>query len=65
MILMCSTYSGESIVDSGRDVSESTDPAFNDLAKPIPVDSHGIQGGSFRITVEWFPDAKALKEVKP
>jgi hypothetical protein len=53
MIIFDKRYDGESIVDAGRDVSEAFDETFNEFAKGIPQDEHGLQKGIFRITIEW------------
>ena len=50
------TYTGESVVDMYRDVSECLDPAFNALAQEIPQDEYGFQKGTFVVTVVWNPD---------
>lgn len=48
-------YDGESIYDLPRDIMESFDEGFNPIMSKVPADEHGIQQGSFRVTVEWSP----------
>jgi hypothetical protein len=46
-------YDGEEIADAQRDVMESFDERFNELAKDIPQDDLGFQKGIFTITINW------------
>ncbi len=55
MELFKKKYDGESIVDVGRDVFEAFDPAFNPAAAAVTQDEHGLQCGTFVVTVEWIP----------
>jgi hypothetical protein len=50
-------YDGESIVDMGRDISESLDERYNPDARVIPSDEHGFAQGTFTVTIEWEPDS--------
>jgi hypothetical protein len=57
-------YSGESLYDVGRDVSEAFDADFNPIVAQIPSDEYGFQEGTFKVTIEWssteyFPDETA------
>jgi hypothetical protein len=50
------TYSGESLYDFCRDMSEAIDPYYNKKMKDIPTDDgtiNGIQEGTFTVTIEW------------
>lgn len=47
------TYSGESLIDVHRDVSEAFQEDYNPIVGQIPSDEHGFQEGNFKITVEW------------
>jgi hypothetical protein len=47
-------FDGESLYDVQRDIIECFDGRFNPIVKDIPQDEHGIQLGTFRITVEWI-----------
>jgi hypothetical protein len=49
-------YSGESLCDVDRDVSEAIDSDFNPVMKEIPVDKHYFQEGTFTVTITWEPD---------
>lgn len=48
--LLDSHYYGESIIDVGQDVEEAIANCS------VPVDEHGFQRGSFRVTVTWVED---------
>lgn len=50
------TYSGESLCDVDRDVSEAFSSDYNPRAGLIPVDEHGFQRGTFTVTIEWEDD---------
>jgi hypothetical protein len=56
MELFKKEYDGESIVDISRDVLESFDPRFNKKVENIPQDLHGIQAGTFTVTITWQAD---------
>lgn len=56
MILFRKEYDGEMLYDLSRDVMESLDPDFNEMAEKIPVDEHGFQKGTFRVTIEWIAE---------
>lgn len=49
-------YSGESLVDIYRDVSEAVDSDFTPEMKEIPADEWGMAKGTFRVLIEWIPD---------
>lgn len=51
-----SEYSGESICDIDRDVSEAFYEDFNKVIKQIPKDEHNIQLGTFKVTITWEND---------
>jgi hypothetical protein len=53
MILFKKEYDGESIYDVERDVFETFQADYNALVHAIPVDEHGIQKGTFKVTIEW------------
>ena len=46
-------YDGESIVDLDRDISEATIEEYNPMVKLIPTDEHGLQQGTFKVTITW------------
>lgn len=48
------SYDGESLYDLTRDVSEAIDADFNEEINKIPVDEHGIQKGTFVVSITWF-----------
>ena len=48
--LMKRDYCAEGIIDVERHVFEAIDDSN------IPKDAHGLQKGTFRITVEWLED---------
>jgi hypothetical protein len=56
MFILNKTYSGESIVDLDRDISEMFDEEFDPRIETIPRDEHGFMKGSFKVTVEWVPE---------
>ena len=47
------TYSGESLHDLDRDVSESLQEVFNPLVAQVPSDIYGFQTGIFTVTITW------------
>lgn len=49
-------YSGESIVDIYRDVSEAVDGRMNPLMAEVPQDEHGFAKGTFTVSIVWTPD---------
>ena len=49
-------YDGESIYDMGRDISEAMLEEYNEKLKEIPIDEHGIQQGTFRVTIQWLKE---------
>lgn len=46
-------YSGESIVDLERDISEALDTTFNPGIDRIPVDDYGFPKGTFTVAIVW------------
>ena len=50
------TYSGESLSDIDRDVSEAVNAQYNEAMADIPTDEHGFQQGTFTVTIEWKPE---------
>ena len=50
------SYSGESLCDVERDVSEAFDSTFNPEAKQIPMDD-GMHQGTFTVTITWEEDS--------
>lgn len=46
-------YDGESIVDLGRDISEAILAEYNPVINVIPVDTYGLQKGTFTVTIVW------------
>lgn len=53
MELMRKSYSGESLVDIERDVSEAVQEDYNHLISQIPKDEYGFQRGVFTVVIEW------------
>ena len=49
------TYSGEGIIDIGRDIEECFDERMNPSIAGIP-DEQGIHKGTFTVTITWTPD---------
>lgn len=49
-------YSGESIVDVDRDVSEAFQNDFNPAVREVPSDEHGFHKGTFTVTITWEAD---------
>ncbi len=49
-------YSGESLYDLDRDISEAFQKDYNPLMAQVPVDEHGFQKGTFTVTVTWSDD---------
>ena len=57
MILFKKEYDDESTYDLGRDVYESLCEDYNPLLKQLPPkDEHGFRTGTYRVTIEWFPE---------
>lgn len=56
MIIFKKEYDGESLYDLDRDVAEAVDETHNYSIKDIPKDEHGFQTGTFKVTIEWFPE---------
>lgn len=55
--LLDKTYSAEELCDVGRDVHEAFDERFTPEAKDIPKDAQGFELGTFKVTIEWVPEA--------
>ena len=51
--LLDKIYDGESICDVARDVHEAFIADFTPQVNNIPVDQHGFQKGSFKVTITW------------
>ena len=56
IVIFKKEYDGESVVDMERDVFESLNPDFNELAVQIPQDQHGFHEGTFTVTLSWKPN---------
>ena len=56
MILFDKVYDGESIVDTGRDISEALDVNYSIEMARIPVDIYGFPKGKFLVRIEWEGD---------
>ena len=56
MEIFSQVYSGESLYDLDRDVSEAISSEYNPKAAAVPVDEHGFQKGTFKVTIEWTPE---------
>lgn len=48
-------YCGEGLIDASQDIGECFLEDYNPVIQEIPVDEHGIQTGTFFITVTWKP----------
>jgi hypothetical protein len=46
-------YSGESLCDLDRDISEAIDEHYNMDMAEIPKDEYGFPLGDFKVTIEW------------
>lgn len=54
--LLDAEYSGESIIDAARDLSESLDSHFTPEAANITCDKYGIPTGKFKLTLVWVDE---------
>lgn len=54
--LLDKKYSGESIVDVDRDVSEAFQADFTPQVNDIPTDEYNIQKGRFHVQITWLPE---------
>lgn len=49
-------YDGEGIADIGRDIYEAFDDRFNEKAKQVIYDEHGIAKGHFILILQYVPE---------